>query len=688
MEKDKRWDDVDPDIIGAQIEKMIDELFVSKEEAAKSKDKSSSTKVSQEEEKPLPKEEKEVYSERLFAQEDLTPVEEPPKPPLDIETKSEDEAKANEILKKIEPPLEEAKEERGKEIIEEKDKDVKVEFDFDEISFEEDVTPAIEPEKEPETEKITEPPIEEERQEEVPLTGSEELTTLESLTEEKEKEEVEQQQEQESLISSSQIEEVRAKPLTPPIETKKEETDLYTRLHQKLKESLLSLDWEISSENIDKFLESLNDIRNHFSDDKFVNKITLIMSNVLNYIKKAKQLVSPLSMQILHTGVNCIEHTILTSKPKVDQKEFFSKIFNQYKLLKFEIDQIKEKRRRAKEKALVSEYPTPMELIQYIKETVDSSVKSALRSTIKEEMDKLREEVLSLVNKERKDTETKEEKEEIEEKSVFTLEKQKEPSVDVSLQEERNVEEPDAFSFLEEEAKGKEQKETDETDTLEVETKGIDIEEIALPFDMATSEEAPKAEPEGTTENVAFKSILSDIEPSGTVTVTPEPFISEELPTEGTSEEEVLTVTIGERKYHIPKALVANVYSLSRRKARKFKETEKVKFKDLVSAFGSVSKGIKGPLLAKKAKELKNMEISIIDIKNILGIDSETEGKKLVVVSDGKTAFGFFADEVRWGKAYVPGEVIETILERPEESPIIFQTSTSEYSFLNVAKFL
>jgi hypothetical protein len=344
------------------------------------------------------------------------------------------------------------------------------------------------------------------------------------------------------------------------------------QLYDSLKESILSLEWEISSQNINRFLEVMPPLQAHLSENATAVKTAMMMNSVLNYIKKIGRSALPLSIQVLQSAVDFLGTVLLPDSNVTgeNRRELQATVVDQYKLLKFQIEQQKEKTPRAKPR--VSEVPQPVspELAGYIKNAVQEAVRGMLDKVLQEELHKFKQQVLEMMPK------------------------------------------------------------------------------ATQP--MATSSASPELQP--------------------------------------TTEAQVLTVTFGDQRYNVPKSLVANIYAPSQGKIGKILRSGSFGIKDLVSLFGSITKGLTGPLAAVPMNELKNQTFNLVDTAQSFKTQGALQARQLVLISNGKSGYGFLADATQWRTVEIPSGFIEGMTQKDDSAAESLQASPKEYPFLNVARLL
>jgi hypothetical protein len=344
------------------------------------------------------------------------------------------------------------------------------------------------------------------------------------------------------------------------------------RLYDSLKENILSLEWEISPHNISRFLEAMQPLQQHVSGNASAVKTAMMMNSVLSYIKKVGRSALPISIQVLQSGVEFLATVLLPggSADAERHRDLFAAVVDQYKFLKYQIEQQREKAPRPKARVSVPRPPVPPELAEQIKSAVDEAVRSFLETTLQEELQKFRQQIVAMITKETQ---------------------------------------------------------------------------------PAAIRKAPVEQPSA-------------------------------------AEEMVLTVTLGDNHYNVPKSLVANIYSPSKRKLEKIRQSEEFGIKDLISPFSSITKGLMGALASVPPSALKSQRFALVDISQALKIPRVLQAQQLVLISDGNKSYGFLADAARWRTAEIPAGFVENMVQETGRDVDYFQASSKEFPFLNVVKLL
>jgi len=120
--------------------------------------------------------------------------------------------------------------------------------------------------------------------------------------------------------------------------TPKVETDLL----QWLKESLLSLDWEISADNIQKFERELDALKEKLGEDRHSLAVIKMALGVCKYLRAMKYSASAVSVQFLHSATRTLD--LLQRKPQLsaaERRDLMDKMLTKFRRLKAEVQRIK-----------------------------------------------------------------------------------------------------------------------------------------------------------------------------------------------------------------------------------------------------------------------------------------------------------------------------------------------------------
>lgn len=154
----------------------------------------------------------------------------------------------------------------------------------------------------------------------------------------------------------------------------------------------------------------------------------------------------------------------------------------------------------------------------------------------------------------------------------------------------------------------------------------------------------------------------------------------DEIPAEMVGQEPGFAATIyladvANHTLGIPTEAVANVFKVSKRKAKAFRQRGYVRLADFRAAFRSIKRGITGPLADLKIKDLKKTQFPIITLSpETLDSDdtqAEAPAKGIVLLSNGERHGALFTDVIMQRTSYeaedcrkagLPGEVSGTAI--------------------------
>jgi len=115
-----------------------------------------------------------------------------------------------------------------------------------------------------------------------------------------------------------------------------------TDLLQWLKESLLSLDWEISADNIQKFEQELDALKEKLGEDRHSLAVIKMALGVCKYLRAMKYSASAVSVQFLHSATRTLD--LLQRKPQLspaERRDLMDKMLTKFRRLKAEVQRIK-----------------------------------------------------------------------------------------------------------------------------------------------------------------------------------------------------------------------------------------------------------------------------------------------------------------------------------------------------------
>jgi hypothetical protein len=115
-----------------------------------------------------------------------------------------------------------------------------------------------------------------------------------------------------------------------------------TDLQHGLKESLLSLDWEISADNIQKFERELDALKERLGQDRHSLAVIKMALGVCKYLRAMKYSASAVSVQFLHSATRTLD--LLQRKPQLgaaERRDLMDKMLTKFRRLKAEVQRIK-----------------------------------------------------------------------------------------------------------------------------------------------------------------------------------------------------------------------------------------------------------------------------------------------------------------------------------------------------------
>ena len=156
----------------------------------------------------------------------------------------------------------------------------------------------------------------------------------------------------------------------PAVEpTPVEQLDLADDQLADLKESLLTLDWEITPESIGKFEKELQLVSGKLSDDRHSMAVIKMALGVLQYLRAAQESASPISVQFLHGAIRGLDLFVRDPAPTDSERsEVMDKLLGQFRRVKAEIQRVKprEAPAPAEEAAAVEPEPTEQPVLDEI----------------------------------------------------------------------------------------------------------------------------------------------------------------------------------------------------------------------------------------------------------------------------------------------------------------------------------
>ena len=121
-----------------------------------------------------------------------------------------------------------------------------------------------------------------------------------------------------------------------------EPTDLVDDPLADLKESLLTLDWEITPESIKTFEKELNLVTDKLGDDRHSMAVIKMALGVIQYLRAAKEAAAPISIQFLHGAIRGLDIFVREPAPSDSERsEVMDKLLGQFRRVKAEIQRVK-----------------------------------------------------------------------------------------------------------------------------------------------------------------------------------------------------------------------------------------------------------------------------------------------------------------------------------------------------------
>ena len=109
-----------------------------------------------------------------------------------------------------------------------------------------------------------------------------------------------------------------------------------------LKESLLTLDWEITPESIQDFEKELQAVSDKHGDDRHCMAVIKMSLGVLTYLRAAKADAAPISVQFLHGATRGLDLFLRESEPtEAERSEVMDQLLGQFRRVKAEIQRMK-----------------------------------------------------------------------------------------------------------------------------------------------------------------------------------------------------------------------------------------------------------------------------------------------------------------------------------------------------------
>ena len=116
-----------------------------------------------------------------------------------------------------------------------------------------------------------------------------------------------------------------------------------------LKNLILSIDWEITDEVLEKLLQQIKDLNLNYKHDKIVLTFLQILNSLGVYIKKNRAKAHPKTFKTLNSVFSSLDKVVLSKDMvETDKKKILSTEMNRYKKLRFQIAQSKMEKKKHK----------------------------------------------------------------------------------------------------------------------------------------------------------------------------------------------------------------------------------------------------------------------------------------------------------------------------------------------------
>lgn len=132
-----------------------------------------------------------------------------------------------------------------------------------------------------------------------------------------------------------------------------------------LKNLILSIDWEITDEVLEKLLQQIKDLNMIYEDDKTVLTFLQILNSLGVYIKKNRAKAHPKTFKTLNSVFSSLDKVVLAKDMiETDKKKILSTEMNRYKKLRIQIAQSKAEKKKNKIKRQEPGITTPGSFFQ------------------------------------------------------------------------------------------------------------------------------------------------------------------------------------------------------------------------------------------------------------------------------------------------------------------------------------
>ncbi|MBN1931296.1 MAG: hypothetical protein JW786_06770 [Desulfobacterales bacterium] len=172
---------------------------------------------------------------------------------------------------------------------------------------------------------------------------------------------------------------------------------------RELKSAVLSIDWEITDDAINRFIKQLNEIKSGYSKNKIIINMIQILNSLAVYLKINKGRAHPNTMKVLKSVFSGLEKVALSKKLSESEKKktLFVEV-EKFKELKQQIIALKADKAKKTEAKPTEETKSKVKetqethsdsTIHMISEKAYRSALEDIKKFIKVEFDKLRKEL-------------------------------------------------------------------------------------------------------------------------------------------------------------------------------------------------------------------------------------------------------------------------------------------------------
>jgi len=132
-----------------------------------------------------------------------------------------------------------------------------------------------------------------------------------------------------------------------------------------LKNLILSIDWEITDEVLEKLLQQIKGLNMTYEHDKTVLTFLQILNSLGVYIKKNRAQAHPKTFKTLNSVFSSLDKVVLSKDMvETDKKKILSTEMNRYKKLRIQIAQSKTEKKKHKKKRQESGIAAPESFFQ------------------------------------------------------------------------------------------------------------------------------------------------------------------------------------------------------------------------------------------------------------------------------------------------------------------------------------